>query len=185
MREPAARWTAESIPAPLAAILDEQAGKVHSAGGAVRRCLADILNAYDEWRDDAACALAEEALAAEADQAETVAAFMPLQMDAIAAREDGDETKPVTVVEFPPSWTDEQIAAFKENWDGGPLTCRRKGDLEPVRVTAKWFTPGGALVDCDCRETTRGEELDALLAAWSQRPLPTWIYIKPIGGDDA
>ncbi len=60
------RWTAESIPSELAAILDEQAGKVHSPGGSVRRCLADILNRYDELRDERACALAEEALAAEA-----------------------------------------------------------------------------------------------------------------------
>lgn len=60
------RWTAETIPPELAAILDEQAGEVHSPGGAVRRCLADILNRYDELRDQQACALAEEALAAEA-----------------------------------------------------------------------------------------------------------------------
>ena len=61
------RWTAESIPPDLVAILDEQAGKQHSPGGSVRRCLADILNAYDELCDEWACALAEEALVAESD----------------------------------------------------------------------------------------------------------------------
>jgi hypothetical protein len=44
------RWTAESLPPELTAILDAQAGKVHSATGAVRSCLADVLNAYDELR---------------------------------------------------------------------------------------------------------------------------------------
>ena len=44
-------WTAETVPPELVAILDEQAGIVHSATGSVRRCLADILNQYDEMRD--------------------------------------------------------------------------------------------------------------------------------------
>jgi hypothetical protein len=61
-------WTAETIPPELTSILDAQAGKVHSAPGAVRSCLADILNRYDDLRDDAACALAEEALAADAGE---------------------------------------------------------------------------------------------------------------------
>ena len=61
-------WTAETIPAALVEILDTQAGKVHSPTGAVRSCLADILNRYDELRDDAACALAEEALEADAGE---------------------------------------------------------------------------------------------------------------------
>jgi hypothetical protein len=59
-------WTAKTIPPELTAILDAQAGKLHSPTGAVRSCLADILNRYDDLRDDAACALAEEALAADA-----------------------------------------------------------------------------------------------------------------------
>jgi hypothetical protein len=46
-------WTAEALPPELVAILDEQAGRVHSPNGAVRRCLADILNAYDELREEA------------------------------------------------------------------------------------------------------------------------------------
>lgn len=45
-------WTAETLPAELTAILDEQAGRAHSPSGAVRRCLADILNAYDQLRDE-------------------------------------------------------------------------------------------------------------------------------------
>lgn len=45
-------WTAESLPPELTVILDEQAGRAHSPSGAVRRCLADILNAYDAWRED-------------------------------------------------------------------------------------------------------------------------------------
>lgn len=45
-------WTAETLPPELTAILDEQADRVHSPNGAVRRCLADILNAYDQWRDE-------------------------------------------------------------------------------------------------------------------------------------
>lgn len=44
-------WTAQSLPPELVAILDRQAGKVHSPSGAVRSCLADILNAYDEMRE--------------------------------------------------------------------------------------------------------------------------------------
>lgn len=44
-------WTAQTLPPELTAILDEQAGRVHSPGGVVRRCLADILNAYDELRE--------------------------------------------------------------------------------------------------------------------------------------
>jgi hypothetical protein len=44
------KWTAESLPPELTEILDAQAGKVHSAAGAVRACLADVLNAYDEMR---------------------------------------------------------------------------------------------------------------------------------------
>lgn len=44
-------WTAESLPRELVAILDEQAGRAHSPGGAVRRCLAEILNAYDRLRE--------------------------------------------------------------------------------------------------------------------------------------
>jgi hypothetical protein len=59
-------FTAETVPPELVAILDEQAGIAHSATGSVRRCLADMLNRYDEMRDEAACVLAEEALAAEA-----------------------------------------------------------------------------------------------------------------------
>lgn len=43
-------WTAESLPPELVAILDGQAGRVHSPTGAVRSCLADILNAYDALR---------------------------------------------------------------------------------------------------------------------------------------
>jgi len=43
-------WTSENLPPKLVAILDEQAGRVHSPGGAVRQCLADILNAYDAQR---------------------------------------------------------------------------------------------------------------------------------------
>ena len=45
-------WTAETLPPVLTVILDEQAGRAHSPSGAVRRCLADILNAYDTWRED-------------------------------------------------------------------------------------------------------------------------------------
>ncbi len=44
-------WTAETLPPGLAAILDERAGRVHSPTGAVRSCLADILNAYDTLRE--------------------------------------------------------------------------------------------------------------------------------------
>jgi hypothetical protein len=40
-------WTSENLPTCLVEILDAQAGKLHSPGGAVRRCLADILNVYD------------------------------------------------------------------------------------------------------------------------------------------
>lgn len=43
-------WTADTIPPELAAILDERAGQEHSPGGAVRSCLAEILNRYDELR---------------------------------------------------------------------------------------------------------------------------------------
>lgn len=45
-------WTAETLPPELTAILDEQAGRAHSPSGAVRRCLADILNAYDQLRGE-------------------------------------------------------------------------------------------------------------------------------------
>lgn len=45
-------WTAETLPPELVAILDDRAGRVHSPGGAVRSCLADIINAYDRWRED-------------------------------------------------------------------------------------------------------------------------------------
>jgi hypothetical protein len=72
-----ARWTAETIPPELTAILDEQASKMHSPTGAVRSCLADILNAYDQYRDGAACALAEEAFAAEGDSYDRGAAGSP------------------------------------------------------------------------------------------------------------
>jgi hypothetical protein len=47
-------WTAESLPPELVAILDEQAGRAHSPAGAVRSCLADILNAYDAMRAESA-----------------------------------------------------------------------------------------------------------------------------------
>lgn len=87
-------WTAETIPAALVEILDTQAGRVHSAAGAVRSCLADILNAYDQFRDGAACALAEEAFAADGyddqEHRETVTAFWPLQLDALADRREND-----------------------------------------------------------------------------------------------
>lgn len=39
-------WTAENLPAPLVEILDQDAGKAHSADGGVRASLARILNAY-------------------------------------------------------------------------------------------------------------------------------------------
>ena len=44
-------WTAETLPPELVAILDEQACRAHSPNGTVRRCLADLLNAYDQLRD--------------------------------------------------------------------------------------------------------------------------------------
>jgi len=44
------KWTAETLPPEPTEILDAQAGKVHSATGAVRSCLADLLNAYDEMK---------------------------------------------------------------------------------------------------------------------------------------
>jgi hypothetical protein len=47
-------WTADTIPPELTAILDARAGKEHSATGAVRSCLAEILNAYDELRSGSA-----------------------------------------------------------------------------------------------------------------------------------
>lgn len=94
MSETIARWTAETLPSELTAILDEQAGKMHSPDGSVRRCLADILNAYDDLRDGWACALAEEAFAADGyddqEHRETVAAFWPLQLDALADRREND-----------------------------------------------------------------------------------------------
>lgn len=46
-----ARWTAANLPLELVAILDTQCGKTHSPTGVVRRCLANILNAYDQMRD--------------------------------------------------------------------------------------------------------------------------------------
>jgi len=52
------RWTTETIPPELAAIHD-------APGGTSLRGLAEILNRYDELRDAWACALADEALAAE------------------------------------------------------------------------------------------------------------------------
>ena len=79
------RWTAETIPPELI--------EIHSCpGGTSWHGLAEILNRYDELRDEQACALAEEALAADGyddeEQRETVAALWPLQMEAIAAREE-------------------------------------------------------------------------------------------------
>jgi hypothetical protein len=94
MPETTARWTAETIPPALSEILDAQADKVHSPTGAVRSCLADILNAYDDLRDGWACALAEEAFAADGyddqEHRETVTAFWPLQLDALADRREND-----------------------------------------------------------------------------------------------
>lgn len=43
-------WTADTIPPELTAILDARAGKEHSATGAVRSCLAEILEEYDRLR---------------------------------------------------------------------------------------------------------------------------------------
>lgn len=40
--------TPEEIPDELKRILDERAGKVHSANGAVMRALAEILTRYEE-----------------------------------------------------------------------------------------------------------------------------------------
>ncbi len=47
------RWTVETIPPELI--------EIHGApGGTSTRGLAEILNRYDELRDEQACALAEE-----------------------------------------------------------------------------------------------------------------------------
>ena len=89
------------------------------------------------------------------------------------------------VVEFPSHTTDEEIERFKQAWCGGPVAYRRKGDPEPVRVTAKWFTTDGNLIECQTRETVRGPGLHTLLAAWSDRPFAAQISIEPIGDDDA
>lgn len=39
---------AEDVPPQLRAIVDRAAGREHSAGGAVMRCLAEVLTAHEE-----------------------------------------------------------------------------------------------------------------------------------------
>lgn len=41
------RWTGETVPALLLAIVSEAAGKRHKPGGEVAANLAEVLNAYD------------------------------------------------------------------------------------------------------------------------------------------
>ncbi len=83
------RWTAESIPPELVAILDEQAGKQHSPGGSVRRCLADILNAYDEMRASQTAERIESAPhpCQEPDNAYCACADLQRKQDAAIVRE--------------------------------------------------------------------------------------------------
>lgn len=70
-------WTAESLPPELVAILDERAGKTHSPNGAVRSCLAEILNAYDAMRAGPGLAWARQQVEQVATQYEAAAADEP------------------------------------------------------------------------------------------------------------
>ena len=133
-------WTAESLPPELVAILDERAGRVHSPNGAVRSCLAEILNAYDAMRAEPADTAELVRLRAEnrllnalrdrpAGQCSLVRTHAPhrwLPNRAAGARElaahltgvlDGDLSVKHGLVHFPADWTEDQRARFRAAWD--------------------------------------------------------------------
>lgn len=91
--------------------------------------------------------------------------------------------RPVTLVEVPPGWIDEQIEQFKQAWTGGPVEIVRP--VNRVRVKVRWFSANGSLIDCQERTAHQGLELHMLLAAWSDRPLRAEIEIEPVEDDDA
>jgi hypothetical protein len=163
-------FTAETVPPELAAILDEQAGIVHSATGSVRRCLADILNRYNELRDEAACVLAEEALAAEAGP------------EWARLIHEDNRVPPSTAFAV----SADNIGVLDLATGRTAVVKRGGGDTRDARVRAvvKWYDATGNYVDGETREAERGAVLHTLLAAWSDRPLEATIELEPIGDGD-